>query len=122
MAGNNRKLLYHKSAPSVVIVSSNDQHNLVAHSLKKRNILQAVHVEYVSQIFDGSANWSIQPQATRKIGCTDFPTLPHSICNITPLLIHHFFGRDIACYAMKSNCQQQKQYYLYKFCHIHLQI
>ena len=32
-------------------------------SLKKRNILQAVHVEYVSQIFDGSANWSIQPQA-----------------------------------------------------------
>ena len=53
MADNNRKLLYHKSAPSVVIVSSHDQHNLVAHSLKKRNILQAVHVEYVSQIFAG---------------------------------------------------------------------
>lgn len=63
MVGNNRKLLYHKSVPNAVIVNSHDQHNIVAHSLKKRNILQAVHVEYATLTFDDSANYSIQPQA-----------------------------------------------------------
>ena len=63
MAGNNRKLLYHKSAPSVVKVSYHDQHNIVAHFLKKRNIIQVVHVEYVLQISDGFASCSVQPLA-----------------------------------------------------------
>ena len=37
-------------------------------------------------------------------------------------LFHLFFSENIACDPMKGNCQQQKQYYLYKFCHILLQI
>ena len=40
-----------------------DQHNIVAHFLKKRNILQVAHVEYVLQISDGFASCSIQPLA-----------------------------------------------------------
>ena len=47
----------------IMKVSYHDQHNIVAHFLKKRNILQVVHVEYVLQISDGFASCSVQPLA-----------------------------------------------------------